>query len=865
MKKLGLFFFMLPVFSLGQVIKYDFEDEDLTDWYQNIQDRWLISSDHPVSGSYSLSHAFDNEEAGTDWITLIHLPLELSENNSCWEFSLQYDYNPSANNQWGVFFGFNCIPFDNQSLDNALLFGLNYEGNDDILKLWEISQGKSSQLISTGFNWEEHNLKQKKVNFRLTLFYDHIFQIDIDTSGNDFILLARGEVFRNTPINSFGLRYKYTASYDMGIKMDNIVISGSLTEDLILPAVDNVYVMDQHRIQIHFNTLIRTTPGSGWCVDGVGCEATDKTLFRIRELILPEPIIPGNEYEILLPEYTDLYGKPPEMGNRVSFYYPASNDLIINEIMADPDPQVLLPETEYIELYNRSNNSFSISQWVLTINHSKNILPCRTIYPGEYLLFCDRLNAQLFHDNTLHIIPAESLGSINNNEAEIILQDASGKLIHTALYRRDLFTDPAKKNGGWSLEMTDPDDPCGVRDNWTESVHFMGGTPGKENSVFAPGSMQSNPELWRAAVSPSGSLFVYFSEPLDSLRSSETSFFHVDHSWGSPILLKPSWPVVDRMELFFSKVFEAGTLYELNITNDPCNCGQHPVSARNHNYFKVPELHDSADIIINEIMFDPLEKCREYIELYNRSGKTIEIRDWKIQIGEKSPAKLTDEYFPLLPTSYAIIAADIRGIDEPGRFRDAYKIIEMPQLDVLPNKETSVILTDTAGNTVDRILYDPSWHHELFSETHGISLERISPDRSGFDRENWHSASSVSGCQTPGEENSVTGKVQNPREVFIDPHILTPNGDGRDDILNIGYQLDDPDYMARVFIFDSMGRLQKIIANGSLAGMKGSYLFDGYNDRGEILPTGYYIVYFEAYSPRKRSYRKKLSFIIAVK
>ncbi len=65
---------------------------------------------------------------------------------------------------------------------------------------------------------------------------------------------------------------------------------------------------------------------------------------------------------------------------------PTFNELLITEILADPDPTVGLPEREYLELHNPTNDLISIAGLTLSDATSSTILPDTTIEPGSYLI-----------------------------------------------------------------------------------------------------------------------------------------------------------------------------------------------------------------------------------------------------------------------------------------------------------------------------------------------------------------------------------------------------------------------------------------------------------------------------------------------
>ena len=63
-------------------------------------------------------------------------------------------------------------------------------------------------------------------------------------------------------------------------------------------------------------------------------------------------------------------------------------DIVINEIFADPTPQIGLPAGEFIEIYNASNNVFDIDGWYISDGSSNKSLGSHILIPGEHLILC---------------------------------------------------------------------------------------------------------------------------------------------------------------------------------------------------------------------------------------------------------------------------------------------------------------------------------------------------------------------------------------------------------------------------------------------------------------------------------------------
>jgi hypothetical protein len=77
---------------------------------------------------------------------------------------------------------------------------------------------------------------------------------------------------------------------------------------------------------------------------------------------------------------------------------PGAGDIIFSEIMADPFPVVSLPASEYLEIYNNSQNAISLNNWTLSAGTQNYSFPSIIIGPNEYITVCQSLELPLFSD-----------------------------------------------------------------------------------------------------------------------------------------------------------------------------------------------------------------------------------------------------------------------------------------------------------------------------------------------------------------------------------------------------------------------------------------------------------------------------------
>ncbi len=235
----------------------DFEDGDISDWIQQYPGHWIASDENPIQGVFSLKEVFDNDESSSELI-IHHLVNVDFDTTKIWRFSIRYDNSSiSSTNNWNVILMSDANPLDNSDF-NGYVFGVNWNTTDDIISLWKIEDGNAIVVSNTGFNWEDNISRNEVVDFEISRSSTGQWIIKIDTTEGEFdnmssLDTAYDNTFTNA--NYFGIRYKYTASYDQKLTFDNIYF-GDIIPDTIPPHIDTAYAIGPKTVKIFFNEFI---------------------------------------------------------------------------------------------------------------------------------------------------------------------------------------------------------------------------------------------------------------------------------------------------------------------------------------------------------------------------------------------------------------------------------------------------------------------------------------------------------------------------------------------------------------------------------------------------------------------------------
>lgn len=181
---------------------------------------------------------------------------------------------------------------------------------------------------------------------------------------------------------------------------------------------------------------------------------------------------------------------------------PQPGDIIINELLPEP----FVDGSEYIELYNRSEQELSLKDVCISTRKSDGSLNTRypleaypqTLQAGDYLLLTKSIEGV----ENFYSLPASlnwlecKLPVLSNTGSTVVLYREEGEIIIDEVsYSPKWHASTVKNKKGVALERKDPDKDSQNADNWTSAASSSGfGTPGLENSQYLNGETETDSE-----------------------------------------------------------------------------------------------------------------------------------------------------------------------------------------------------------------------------------------------------------------------------------------------------------------------------------------------------------------------------------
>ncbi len=847
----------ITVLPPSDLLFFDDYESGFKDSYSPQAD-WMVSNTEPIADAHSLKHNLE----GVSGKSVVFHPFtaHFNEQGLEWQFTLRNgDWDPSSSNKFWFYL---ATDDTNAETLNGYAVGVNISGTSDILSLWKMEDGEAAhEIIKSTLDWKEN----MQVQIVVSRSAKGIWGLEYSANDGNWSNSFAGQDTSSFSSNFWGLHFGYTSTRAGMLWLDAVVIRAYDTP----PFISNVKVISGDLIEVEFNEPINTNTldAGNFSLQETGGEnvsilSVDIVQGSNKKVQLTISGVTSFELTLTATNITDLKGNTAGSDScNFSFYPPVmSNDLVINEIMADPSPQVGLPEEDFVELYSRAAYPLQLTNAVLQVGDNERPLGEVTLLPGEYLILCKTGAFEAFsnYGKTLAVTSFPNL----KTGGDSVQVKINGKVISQITYTKEWYNDIEKQNGGWSIERIDPERECGQEANWMASTHLTGGTPGTENSVKRDNPDTESPYLlWAVAIS-NNQVELLFSEPMNMEAILSKQHYSGSDGLGSPETVEAI--TSKNVILQFASTLVEGKVYQLDFQDISDDCGNLLLDASAT--IQWVNIYP-GDVVINEVLYDPYPEGEDFVELYNNSEKNIPVnrislasRDEKGELEKVFP--LSDEKFIFEPNTYLVCTKSSSKILEFYHSVCQPCFLEMLKFPSYVNKEGVVVLMADSTIIVDEFSYTDDLHSPLLYDTEGISLERISFTSETNKPGSWHSAAEHVGYATPGYQNSQYKEEGTTKEFVFTPKSISPNDDGYNDQLDIIYQLDEPGYLANIWIFDSAGRTVAQLAKNELLGTSGVINWEGEDETGSKLPYGAYIILVEIFDTKGNVKRYKESCIL---
>lgn len=535
---------------------------------------------------------------------------------------------------------------------------------------------------------------------------------------------------------------------------------------------------------------------------------------------------------------------------------PQPGELTFSEIMFDPTPTVGLPDVEWVEVFNPSGRTIELGNCIIASSSRYGIISDLTLEPYAYAVLASDSGTVLLAQNGIDATAVDGMPPLRNGGDTLTISDANGTDVARIVYNPKWVSPPDrhKTDGGWSIECRDMTNPIASFATWGASTDPRGGTPGTENSIACSVEDTLQPRIEWVTLASERDVIVRFNKPMaadiapttDANRHAADIYFADAGNQSLRFTLK-------------SKVDSTNTT-GINLQQLYCISG-YPLPDTTIT-FAAPQQARYLDVIFNEIMTYVDSTQSKYIEILNNSLHWVDAGTLRIcnpdTNGYSNIKSIAAPGTLLAPQQLMVVARDrnllhtLKGLSPAAIYTEA-------SLPAMASDKGSLAISSGNRTETDRLDYSRRQHHHAITDRHNVALERIAATAPTSDPANWHSASTASGYNTAGWENSQQPASANGNRHFsADKTTISPDNDGVDDYLTITYQMPANGYTLTADIYTRNATLVCRIVDNHLLGTSGTYTWHGTDINGGAVESGIYIILLQATSPHGSTITEKI-------
>jgi len=782
-----------------------------------------------------------------------------------WEFYVEMAFNPSSSNKIQVY-----LMSDSSNLKGDLHGYFVMIGNTaDEISLYKQSNSSTTKIIDGMDDYTD--VDTVKVKVKVTRDALGTFELFADTSIAQNNYVSQGTVFDDTYLasNYFGVLCDYTSTRSDKFWLDDFNVNTQTFVDIVPPRLSSFSIASLNEISLIFNEPLDslfTLESLNYTLNNTYNPFNINYLNQEVNLSFTSSFVNNISYDLQI-HAKDFAGN--SLDTTINFIINNNTPFqaaLINEIYADENPSFGMPAYEFLELKNNTNDTLFMFDWQLADATDTTQIPSDYILANEYIILC---KSSAFNDYAAlgKTIAVPNFPSLNNSGDELLLLNKYGNIIDSVTYSNTWYREETdslgnfKKDGGYSLERITLANSCSNFYNWFPSIDTLGATPGAENSVINYVFPPTQIEILDILIDNDTTLIVYFSDEIPFINSQNCSV--------SDNVVEQVYNLAGTNQLYvlLQNKIETSIDYIISFEN-LTDCYGNSIPNFSKEFYRL-ETPTKDDLVINEILFNPKTGGTDYIEIYNKSNKAINLEGFQIlEYDVFEPSEITDdeliENITIGPKAYVVLSEDTQNIQQNYIVENINWLYE----NRIPNfndDQSIVVLKFPNGETIDSLVYNKSWHFELLDDQNGVSLERIDAFGESNDRNNWHSAAKTYGYGTPTAVNSQVFESNLEENVIVEPEVFTPNEDGLDDFCLIHYNNGNIGEVATIKIFDALGRETKLIAQNHSLGQTNTWKWNGTNNNFEKADVGIYIVLFEVFDLNGKTHRIKKKVVLGAR
>lgn len=819
------FFVLLSTQLFGQL--YDFEDAVIPATWQGDRNNFQVSSTNQLQ----LNAPVGSTTSSVSWPS-IHAE------NCSWEFYLKYVFAASTTN-YATFYLFSTEA-DFTSASNVsyyLKIGGATGSRDKIELIYQ--QGSIKQVVlesRTGI------VGGSQVSCRINVLKNAagVWQLKIDLAGAfDYVEEARAKHWIANPFQYSGIRCLYSSTRRDKFYFDDI----SIREPF---AIQGYTFKNDSTLQIHLNhaLAIGLQPISTIDFNVPYTITTDSNylLFNFAERIHAGTYA-GTINTVFASNGDSLLETSLQIIKELAYYV---GQIRISEWMSDPSPSYGLPEVEWVELVNLSDQPIDLSKISISDPSTKLRLPSYVLNSDSVVIVCSLNSCHYFLNR--NCIEVNSLPSLNNSSDSIFIWANDTLLIDFIQYDLSTMSTDFRSDGGYSMIRKEYPAECFFSQKIDFSQDNMGGSPCSISSVAI------NSELTiQTTVLSDLDVKIQMNEMATVLKAYVYASIGIEH------IVNNNYKYGSSYMLHLNASIEAGNVY-IFLMDSILTCRN--IVKRIDAEIEViyPKQIEQNEVFMNEVLYNPNSGGVDFVELYNTTSKYIQLKNSHLYNRTSTTLQhvLISSNVIIEPLGFVTLTSDTTVMKRQYNNAVSANAFQLTQFLSLPDTGGKLIWLNQNADTLDQVSYGDSYQNPLHRNTEGYSLEKISSSAANFYAGNWTTCAVHA---TPGYLNSQHAPIYSAHDkpFYCNPCHVTTNLNGVNDyaVLHMGEATQG--CFGSIGIYRLSGeKIVDLIVNQSL-GNTNAFQWNGQQQGGGLLEDGIYIAVAEWWSSDGKTYVSKIA------